>query len=228
MQGKVSNWTAAEILLGMAVLALAVPREDGFVLPERRDWTGWLRRLLPKARRRREEEAGYEAERYVTDLRTDRDQPLMTLRQDQLPSMSRVHRPPLASPPSALKPPWKTAENPGWGLRAAPQEPPGGEPKRRRRAPGDPPTVVIEIMRPAMEGDLRRYLEELPAYADDDLSAGVFVPRASLALGAPDHDGAPEDVDDDGPQEADLAPLQGGVVDVELKEEPGREERPRD
>jgi hypothetical protein len=212
----------------MAVLALAMPREDGFLIPERRDYLGWLRRLLPGARRRREEEAGAEADRYVTDLRTDKDQSPMTIRADQLPSTQRVYRAPLMSPPSILKPPWQEAEDPARsrGPATAPQE----SPVYRRRAPGDPPTIVIEIMRPAIEGDLGNYLARLPGYPDDDaLSArGPFVPRASLALGPPDHDGPPQDVQGDQGDEDDLAPLQRGVPDVEHQEEPGGEQAPRD
>jgi hypothetical protein len=235
VQGKVNYWTAA-FLLVMAVLALAMPREDGFVIPERRDYFGWLRRLLPSVRRRREEEAGFEADRYVTDLRSDRDQDPMTIRADQLPSTQRVYRGPLISPPTDKKPPWKTAENPGW-TRATPPptlpslpvtspEPPPDRP--RRRAPHDPPTVVIEIMRPAVEGDLGRYLAELPGYTEEDYSADfLFVPRSALALDVPDHDGPPQDVQGDQGQEDDLAPLQPRVDDVEHQVEPGREERPR-
>lgn len=227
MQGKVSNWTAAEILLTAAVLALAMPREDGFVIPERRDYLGWLRRLLPGARRRREEEAGAEADRYVTDLRTDRDQDPMTIRADQLPSTQRVYRGPLISPPTSLKPPWQTADNPVWAVQ--PLEEPGQEkPAPRRRAPGDPPTIVMEVLRPAIRGDLGHYLEELPSYPDLGDSDYFFVPRSSLALSAPDHDGAPYHVDDDQPQEGHLAPLEPGIVDVEREEQPAREERPGD
>lgn len=225
MQGKVSNWTAAEILLGIAVLVLAMPREDGFVIPERRDWLGWLRRLRPRVRRQREEAAGREADRYVTDLRTDRDQPYMTLRQDQLPNTSKRFQTPLLSPPTDKKQPWETAENPAWHPPAdsqSVQEPPREKP--RRRAPHDPPTIVIELMRPAVSDDLGRYLARLPAYTDlDDSGDVLFVPRSSLSLGAPDHDGAPENVGDDGPQEDHLAPLQGGIDDMERKEEPGGE-----
>lgn len=212
MRGKpMSNLTAAEILLGIAVLVLAMPREDGFILPERRDWTGWLKRLLPKARRRREEEAGREADRYVTDLRTDRDQPLAVIRQDQLPSTVRKFRTPLLSPPTEQKPPWKTAENPAWNPQPVPLE------KPRRRAPHDPPTVVIEIMRPAVEGDLGHYLAELPAYTDD--SEFLFVPRSTLALDDPDHHGAPGD-DDDAQREAEhLGPGEFGAGDPEVEVE---------
>jgi hypothetical protein len=224
VQGKVSNWAAA-FLLAMAVLVLAMPREDGFLIPERRDWLGWLKRMRPGARRRREEEGQAEADRYVTDLRTDRDQDPMVIRVDQLPSAQRRWQPPVQPEPSSLKPPWKTAENTSWNLPVA-QEP---QPQKRpRRAPHDPPTVVIEIMRPAVEGDLGRYLaEQLPAYADE--SAGLFfVPRATVALGAPDHDGAPHHVDGDQGQEGHLAPLEPDVIDVEGQVEPGREERPGD
>jgi hypothetical protein len=210
----------------MAVLALAMPREDGFVIPERRDWLGWLRRLLPQARRQREEEAAFEADRYVTDLRTDRDQPLMTIRQDQLPSTVRVYRGPLVSAPTDKKPPWKTAENPGWRIPASPvpvvQE---VQPEKRpRRAPHDPPTVVIEIMRPAVEGDLGRYLAELPAYTDiEDSADSLFVPRSSLALGVPDDEGAPGEDHEGGREEDGLHPGQPGATDVPVEHEDVRE-----
>jgi hypothetical protein len=214
-------------LLAVAVLVLAMPREDGFLLPERRDWLGWLRRLRPGFRRKREEAAGREADDYVTDLRTDRDQDPMTVRADQLPSASRVYRGPLVSPPTGKKPPWKTSENPAWTSGANQVLPPEAPARARRRAPGDPPTIVIEIMRPAIEGDLGYYLTTLPAYPDD--SAGdPFVPRSSLALGAPDHEGPPRDVQGDQGQEDDLAPLQPRVGDVEHQEKPGGEESPRD
>lgn len=189
-----NNWTAAEILLAAAVLVLAMPREDGFILPERRDWLGWLRRLRPRARRQREDDAGREADQYVTDLRTDRDQDPMTVRQDQLPSARRRFASPLVTDPTpGQKPPWRTAENPSWGVPAQVLPPE----KRRRRAPGDPPTIVIEIMRPAMDGDLRRYLERLPSYTDlDDSGDVLFVPRSSLAPGAPDGSSAPQTAGD--------------------------------
>lgn len=232
-----SNWDLSAVLLAAAVLVLAMPREDGFLIPERRDWLGWLRRMKPGFRRRRDEAAGYEAERYVTDLRTDRDQSPMTIRQDQLPSAVRRFETPLLSPlgPGQVQqhPPWPTAENPGWTAGTAqpamadePQDPPAAVP--RRRAPGDPPTIVIEIMRPAVEGDLGIYLAQLPAYTDEDWSAGgLFIPPSAIALGAPDHEGAPHHVDDDGPKEPGLGPLQGGVGDVEGKEEERGKKRPR-
>jgi hypothetical protein len=190
----VSNWTAAEILLAAAVLVLAMPREDGFILPERRDWLGWLRRLRPRVRRQREDDAGREADQYVTDLRADRDQDPMTVRQDQLPSAHRRFASPLVTDPTpGQKPPWKTAENPAWDVPAQVIPPE----KRRRRAPGDPPTIVIEIMRPAMDGDLRRYLEKLPSYPDLDESGDVFfVPRSSLAPGVPGGNEAPQTAGD--------------------------------
>jgi hypothetical protein len=228
----VNNWDLSAALLAAAVLVLAMPREDGFLIPERRDWFGWLRRMKPGSRRRREEAGGYEAERYVTDLRTDRDQDPMTIRQDQLPVMSRVYRGPLISPPTDQKPPWKTSENPAWTTGASrvpgqeePQELPVQRP--RRRAPGDPPTIVVEIMRPAVEGDLGTYLAQLPAYTDEDWSAGdLFVPHSALPLGTPDHEGPPHDVQGNQGQEDDLAPFQPRVSDVECQEEPGGEERP--
>jgi hypothetical protein len=201
-----------------------MPREDGFILPERRDWLGWLRRLRPKVRRQREEAAGREADRYVTDLRADPGQDPMVIRQDQLPSAQRGFASPLVTDPTpGQKPPWRTAENPAWGLPA--RDGAQGIPweKPRRRAPHDPPTIVVELMRPAVAGDLGRYLARLPAYADDDSADPFFVPRSSLALGAPDHESAPHDVGDDGPQEGDLGPLQGEVDDVEHQEEPGGE-----
>jgi hypothetical protein len=227
VQGKVINWAEAGTLLGIAFLALAMTREEGFFIPERRDWLGWLRRLRPQVRRQREEEAGAEADRYVADLRTDRDQPLMTVRRDQLPSAVRTFRPPLVTRPAegteGQRPPWDTAANPRLGETAAPERE-----RPRRRAPGDPPTIVIEVMRPAMDGDLGRYLETLPVYTDGDWSADLFVPRASLALGAPDHDGPPDDVGDHDPEERDLGPLQAGVDEAELEEEPGGEQGPGD
>jgi hypothetical protein len=193
----VNNWTAAEILLGVAVLVLAMPREDGFLIPERRDWLGWLRRLRPRVRRQREEAAGREADRYVTDLRTDRDQDFMTIRQDQLPSAQRNFASPLVTDPTpGQRPPWKTAENPAWGLtRGKAQDAASGRP--RRRAPHDPPTIVVELMRPAVAGDLGRYLAKLPAYTDLDESGDVlFVPRSSLAPGTPGRDGEPQRAED--------------------------------
>jgi len=185
-----NHWTAAGILLAAAVLALAMPREDGFILPERRDWLGWLRRLLPGARRQREEAAGREADQYVTDLRTDKDQDPMTVRADQLPSVHRRFSSHVTDPTPGQKPPWRTAENPSWNIPVqVPQQ------KRpRRRAPNDPPTIVVELMRPALDADLGRYLETLPSYPDLPDSGGVFfVPPSSLAPGAPQHTGDDED-----------------------------------
>lgn len=180
-----NNWTAAEILLGAAVLVLAMPREDGFLIPERRDWLGWARRILPSVRRRREEEGAREADRYVTDLRAEPDQDPMLIRRDQLPSARRRYVTPLLTQPTeeqaAHRPPWKTAENPAWG---APQEAPPG---RRRRAPGDPPTIVIELMRPGIADDLGRYLAELPAYPEaGEPGDALPVPRSSLAPASPE------------------------------------------
>lgn len=221
-----SNWTAAEILLGAAVLVLAMPREDGFVIPERRDWLGWLKRLRPGTRRRREEEAGHEAERYVTDLRTDQEP--MTVRQDQLPSLNRKFSSTvLTTAPEGQRPPWQAAENPA---RAVPQEArEKPEEKPRRRAPGDPPTVVFEIMRPAIAGDLGRYLEELPSYADLGSSPDpFFVPRSSFALGVPDHDGAPHHVGDHESEENGGDPLQDSAGNAEVDSEEGREKAPGD
>ena len=185
-----NNWTAAEILLAAAVRALAMPREDGFILPERRDWLGWLRRLRPGARRQREDAAGREADQYVTDLRTDRDQDRMTLRTDQLPSVQRRFTSTVTDPTPGQRPPWKTAENPSWNIpgQARPQDRP------RRRAPNDPPTIVVELMRPALDADLGRYLETLPSYPDLPDPGGVFfVPPSSLAPGAPQRPGGDEE-----------------------------------
>jgi hypothetical protein len=217
----VNNWTAAEILLGAAVLVLAMPREDGFVIPERRDWLGWLKGLRPRVRRQREEDGGREADRYVTALRAE---PVI-IRQDQLPSLHRAYQGPVVTRPTVEQ---ERRQRPPWQAAAAPVPPPArGVPGRkpRRRAPGDPPTVVIEVMRPAISGDLGTYLAELPAYTDldDDSEDAFFVPRSSIALGAPDHDGTPQHVDDDEAEEDDLAPLQRGVKDVEVELQEGRE-----
>jgi hypothetical protein len=211
----VNHWYAAEILLTAAVLALAMPREDSFVIPERRDWLGWAKRLRPGARLRREEAGAREADQYVTELRADS----LLIRVKDLPSTRRRWEP--LEPPkrSECRPPWKTAE---WA--PAPEEPP----ERRRRAPGDPPTIVFEVVRPAIDSDLGRYLERLPAYPEDDSGDLFFVPRTSLALGPPDHDGAPQHVDDDQPEEGDLSPLQGRAGDAEVDVQAGGEQGPGD
>jgi hypothetical protein len=162
---RVSSWAAAGIILGIAVLGMAVPAEDGFLIPERRNWLGWLRGLLPQARRRREAEAGREAEAYVTDLRQDQHDP-MILKRDELPCAHRVFKTRLLTDPTpGQKQPWPAAENPRWTPGAGIEQLQPGRP--RRRAPGDPPTIVIEIMRPEIARDLGGYLEGLPRYDED-------------------------------------------------------------
>lgn len=159
---RVNNWTAAEIILGIAVLALAMPAEDGFLIPVRRDWLAPFRRFSRRARRAREADGAREAEAYITDLRQDPHDP-MILKRDDLPSQHRVVRTKVLTEPTAgQKQPWPTADNPRWGLGTGPQ--PTAKP--RRRAPGDPPTVVMEVMRPAMDDDLGNYLRGLPGYED--------------------------------------------------------------
>jgi hypothetical protein len=163
---RVSSWAAAGIILGIAVLGMAVPAEDGFLIPRRRDWRGWLRDLLPRARRRREAEAGQEAEAYVTELRQNPDYDPMVIRRDELPSSSRVLKTKLLTDPTpGQRQPWPTAENPRWTPGAGIEQLQPGRP--RRRAPGDPPTIVIEIMRPEIAKDLGGYLDGLPRYEED-------------------------------------------------------------
>lgn len=219
-----TDWTSVEVLLTAAVLALAWPREDELLIPERRSWLGWARGLLPRARRQREEAGGREAEAFVTALTTE----LPMIPVHPLPSEGKVYRPERVTrsatrEQAAQRPPWKTMENAGW-LEPAPA------PAPRRRAPGDPPTIVMEVIRPAVEADLGLYLKALPAYDDAPWSQapGVLLPQDAAALGAPDHDGAPQDVHDDQAEEDDLAPLEPGVVDVEGQVEEAREERPGD
>ena len=160
---RVNNWTAAEIILGIAVLALAMPAEDGLLIPERRDWLAPFRRFSRKARLKREAEGAREAEEYVTDLRRDPHDP-MIIKRNELPSQHRTVKTRLLTEGvPGQKQPWATAENPAWSLGTGPQ--PTVRP--RKRGPKDPPTVVLEVMRPAIKDDLGAYLNGLPAYTDD-------------------------------------------------------------
>jgi hypothetical protein len=176
MQGeeRVSSWLtvtpaqAAGVILGFAVLALAMPREDSFLIPERRDWRGMLRRRFSRRERERLEVTGeLEAAAYVAELHEDRGRhravPVMTIRRDELPSMHRTWVPTtlLTDAPA----PWEEAPLPEPGPEPEPVLPP--PPARRRRRQGDPPTIVMDVVRPAIDRDLGMYLSRLPRYPED-------------------------------------------------------------
>lgn len=196
-----NNWTAAEILLGAAVLALAMPREDGFLIPERRDWLGWLRRRLPGARLRSEEHGEQEARDYVRALRGEKE---FVLRQADLPSNRRVWQAPPVTKPTpeqAARLPWGPARDPALtGSRSVPA--------KREKRPGDAPTVVMQVLRPFIEREVGGYLRALPSYDDPPgaLPGGGLlpVPLGPVVLGTPDHHGAPQDVDGDQGEEGHL------------------------
>lgn len=207
-----TDWASVEVLLTAAVLALAWPREDELLLPERRDWRGTLRRLVsPAARRMREAQGGREADDYVRALHAEPE--TMVIRQSELPSAVRRFETGLVTPQTGEqarhRPPWKTAEHYGWTEAHAPA------PAPRRRAPGDPPTIVMEVMRPAVAADLGAYLKALPGYDDAPGQSFPVVAPGLLALDAEDHDGAPHDVDDDQGEEEDLKRLEPEVADPE-------------
>jgi hypothetical protein len=151
----ISNWTAAEVILAIALLAALMPQEEGFLLPERRDWRGMLRRLLsPAARRLREIQGGRDADDYVRALHQDPvpHEP-MIIRQSELPSAIRKFETALLTEPTeGQRPPWET-------LPFADRPP---APKRR-----EAPTIVMDVVRPAIEAGLGRYLDAYPGYPED-------------------------------------------------------------
>jgi hypothetical protein len=153
----VSNWAAAEIILGIAVLALAMPREDVLLIPEYRDWLAPLRRLLPKARRLREDQGAREAEEYVTALRAEPE--TMVVRRSDLP-VALATVPVKQLSPDEAQAPWAPA---AWSPPPGPEVPAVMPPKVKRNAP----TIVMKAVRPEIERNLRPYLNGLPSYEED-------------------------------------------------------------
>lgn len=150
-----SNWIAAEIILAITLLALAMPREEGLLIPERRNWLAPLRRLSRKVRRRIEADGAREADEYVAALHGDPES--VTVRQSELPyAMATFPVKPLAEGETA---PWAPAL---WAPDPASQPAPAPPRKAKR----DAPTIVMEVIRPGIEHNLRPYLRDLPSYDD--------------------------------------------------------------
>lgn len=155
-----STWTAAEILLGLAAIALMLPQEETFLLPERRDWLAGLRRFSPRVRRRREEAGAREADAYVAALHGDPAQPYVI-------RASEFETALLTEPTGDQRAPWELPQ----GERPVqlrdliePQRPdPAQVPPRR--APRNPPTIVTEVVRPNIASDLHEWMRRLEAEA---------------------------------------------------------------
>jgi hypothetical protein len=174
MQGeeRVSSWfqvtsaQAAGVILGFAVLALAMPREDGFLIPEYRDWRAMIRRRFSRRERERLEVTGeLEAAAFVAELHEDRGRHRlpepMTVRAADLPSRNRV----ITTLLTDGAPPWEEIPAP----EPEPPEPVQPDPPvRKSRHQGDPPTIVIEQVRPNISRGLGMYLARLPRYRDGD------------------------------------------------------------
>ena len=154
-----SNWTVAEVLLGLAAIALMLPQEDALLIPRRRDWLGGLRRFSPAARRRSEEAGAREADQYVAELH-GAEPGAWTLRAQDLPSTRRPFETVLLTeqtPAQARqRPPW----DPQLRDLIEPQRPaPSQVPPRR--APRNAPTIVTEVVRPNIENGLAKWMREL-------------------------------------------------------------------
>jgi hypothetical protein len=161
------------------------------LLLRRRGFFEWLKSLSPKARRRREERGGREADRFLAAITGEHT--VLLVEKGDLPSMGRTyHGPVVTEPPAGQKQPWPTQDNPGWlevppfavrpfmpvpgtppqGYPQDPQVLPREEPQQdpreepARRAPGQPPTIVTEVLLPGIESDLGRYLKDAPRYDD--------------------------------------------------------------
>lgn len=144
------NWTVIEATLAMVLLAAMMPGEEDLLIPARRDWRGSLRRLVsPAARRLREMQGQREADDYVQVL-TQADLPRSSARFETalLTSPARGHE--------DDRPPWATAP-----FAPAPGRLPMDRPRRAER---QPPTIVREAVRPAIDADLGRYLDGFPSY----------------------------------------------------------------
>jgi len=158
---RMTGWTTAGIILGIAVLALAMPREDVLLIPERRDWLAPLRRLSRKRRQRREADGAREADEYMAALHAEPE--TMTVYQSELPRMvATVPVKPLGTDETA---PWAPAPwaPPAGTVPVAPVEPEPEKPKVKR----DAPTIVMEVLRPGIERNLDPYLDGLPSYDKD-------------------------------------------------------------
>jgi hypothetical protein len=155
-----TGWETAGIILGICVLALAMPGEDALLIPERRDWLALLRRFMPKARQQAEEAGAREADDYVAALRGEPE--TMTIRQRELPTAMATVPVKQLGPDEAPAPwapaPWSPPPAPGQNAQARPKQ----KPKR------DAPTIVMEAVRPEIERTLRPYLDALPSYEEKD------------------------------------------------------------
>lgn len=149
-----TGWDTAGLILGICVLALAMPREDVLLIPERRDWLATLRRFMPKARQRAEEAGQREADEYVAALRAEEPASLV-IRWSELPSATATVEVKQLG----------TGEIAPWGPAPDPAAQPAQEeaPQRPKR---DAPTIVMEAVRPEIERDLRPYLDGMPSYED--------------------------------------------------------------
>ena len=169
-------WTA--VLVTVLALWLAVPREDGFLIPERRRGPlAWLRHRLGRPGRDAQEER--DAENFLRKVR-EPDPPVYTIKQSDLPSASRRFNTILLTqgeghPPWEPVPERESQDDP----RERPQEIAQEQPQERSQKPlpelrawrpGDPgraPTGVIQKIMPEVDRQVRPYLDSLPGYRDE-------------------------------------------------------------
>jgi hypothetical protein len=174
----------AAVLLAVLALWLAVPREDALLIPQRRRGPlAWLRDRLARPARDAQEER--DATDFLAAVR-DADPPAYRIRQRDLPSVNRRistvlladGQVPWPSAPYAPDPDDESQDHAQDHARErsqdAAQERPQeqsqeGPPELRAWQPGDPgraPTGVLKKITPAVERQLRPYLDGLPGYED--------------------------------------------------------------
>jgi hypothetical protein len=162
-----STWTAAEILLGLAAIALMLPQEETFLLPERRDWLAGLRRFSPRVRRQREEAGAREADAYVAELHGAGPEAYV-IRASELPSAQRRFETVLLTESTGdQRAPWELpqGERPAQLRDLIEPQRPDPEQIPPRRAPRNPPTIVTEVVRPNIASDLHEWMRKLEAEA---------------------------------------------------------------
>ena len=152
---------------------MSVPGEDPAVIPGRRSFAAVIRDVL----RRRARDAA-ELRESVAYWRWMTERP-DSGRHRAAPgpvSISVADLPGFRPRPSTAllhggQPPWAQAPAPGGGQDGAAVSPPVTDEPQPLRAwspgdEGDPPTIVMNVIRPAIAGDLAGYLDSLPAYGD--------------------------------------------------------------
>ena len=163
------------------------------IVPEQKRW--WtldyvLQRL--RMRRREERSADRDADTFIGEMK-DLSNPDVLLvpkggkHRKPAPTAANLRISPddlrstLAAPATRYmagsmgKPPWHIASIPPPAPRPAGPETPGADQEPEPRAAPEPPktyvrnppTVVMEVVRPAIERDLKKYLEGLPGYEED-------------------------------------------------------------